>query len=184
MLVVLSQKIDPESSYEDKLFSLYHYPARYKNQIHEGDLFIYYQGNRYSKSQRYYFGTGTIGEIKTSDGENYYARLSGCERFKKTVPIYLPDGGYIEQLGYLSVRKNLNPPWQCSVRPISQEAFNYILNAAEFNMSHEPDINAQVEELKGKLKTAIKEFYLDGNISALDRIESISVAIKNSFKQL
>ena len=56
MLVILSQKVDSESSYEDELFKSYHYPSRYKNQLHKGDTFIYYQGNRYDKSQRYYFG--------------------------------------------------------------------------------------------------------------------------------
>lgn len=63
MPVILSQKVDSESSYADELFSLYHYPARYKNQLHEGDTFVYYQGNRYDKSRRYYFGTGTVGKI-------------------------------------------------------------------------------------------------------------------------
>lgn len=35
MLVILSQKVDSESSYADELFNSYHYPARYKNQLHE-----------------------------------------------------------------------------------------------------------------------------------------------------
>ena len=67
MFIILSQKIDTESSYSDEIFSTYHYPSRYKNQIHEGDTFVYYQGNRYVKDQRYYFGTGTIGRISSSD---------------------------------------------------------------------------------------------------------------------
>lgn len=70
MLVILSQKVDSESSYADELFNSYHYPAKYKNQLHKGDIFIYYQGNRYDKSQRYYFGVGSVGEIQTTDGEN------------------------------------------------------------------------------------------------------------------
>ena len=40
MLVILSQKVDSESSYADELFNSYHYPARYKNQLHKGDIFI------------------------------------------------------------------------------------------------------------------------------------------------
>ena len=36
MLVILSQKVDSESSYTDELFNSYHYPARYKNQLHNG----------------------------------------------------------------------------------------------------------------------------------------------------
>ena len=38
MLVILSQKVDSESSYTDELFNSYHYPARYKNQLHKGDI--------------------------------------------------------------------------------------------------------------------------------------------------
>lgn len=72
MLIILSQKIDSASEYSDELFKTYHYPARYKNQIHEGDIFVYYQGNRYVKEQRYYFGVGRIGKISTFDGENFY----------------------------------------------------------------------------------------------------------------
>lgn len=106
MLVILSQKVDTVSSYSDELFNSYHYPAKYRNQLHEGDIFIYYQGNRYDKSHRYYFGIGTVGEILTTDGENYYAKLLRCQQFEKKVPIYLPDGGYIEQLGYETVRNS------------------------------------------------------------------------------
>ena len=83
MYVILSQRIDFDSSYADELFNSYHYPSKYKNQLHKGDIFIYYQGNRYDKSQRYYFGVGTVGEIITSDGENYYAKLIDCQQFEK-----------------------------------------------------------------------------------------------------
>lgn len=94
MTIILSQKIDTESVYMgDEVFRTYHYPRRYRNQIHTGDVFVYYQGNRYDKSQRYYFGTGRIGNIKTEDEDNYYAGLLNVVRFKKKVPIYLPDGG-------------------------------------------------------------------------------------------
>ena len=119
MIIILSQKIDTESAYTgDEVFRTYHYPGRYRNQIHTGDVFVYYQGNRYDKSQRYYFGTGWIGNIKTEDEDNYYAELLNVVRFEKKVPIYLPDGGYVEQLGYDTVRKSINPPWQSSVRPL------------------------------------------------------------------
>lgn len=177
MLVVLSQKVDSESSYADELFNSYHYPAKYKNQLHKGDIFVYYQGNRYDKSQRYYFGVGTVGEILTSDGENFYAKLVDCQQFGKKVPIYLPDGGYIEQLGYESVRKSLNPPWQSSVRPLSQKAYDYILNAAGIQVAPENISDSSVEELKTKLKVAVREFYVEGDSSAIHRIESIASAI-------
>lgn len=180
MLVILSQKVDSESSYADELFNLYHYPAKYKNQLNKGDVFIYYQGNRYDKSQRYYFGVGTVGEIFTADGENYYARLLDCQQFEKKVPIYLPDGGYIEQLGYESVRKSINPPWQSSVRPLSQKAYDYILNAAGIRVAPEPPSDDSVDVLKDKLKIAVREFYVEGDSSAIHRIESIAAAISRA----
>ena len=175
MLVILSQKIDTTSSYSDELFNSYHYPAKYRNQLHEGDIFIYYQGNRHDKSHRYYFGIGTIGEILTVDGENYYAKLLNCQQFEKKVPIYLPDGGYIEQLGYETVRNSMNPPWQSSVRPLSQKAFDYILNAAGIQQA--PGKAESVDELKEKLKQAIRDFFLEKNNSAIHHIESIAAAI-------
>ncbi len=177
MLVILSQKVDSESAYSDELFNSYQYPARYKNQLHKGDVFIYYQGNRYEKSHRYYFGIGTIGEILTTDGENYYAKLLDCQRFEKKVPIYLPDGGYIEQLGYDTVRKSINPPWQSSIRPISQAAFDYILNAAGVQTAPKPAAGDSVEVLKEKLKTAVRDFYVEDNAAAIYRIESIAATI-------
>lgn len=180
MLVILSQKVDSESLYSDELFASYHYPARYKNQLHEGDIFVYYQGNRYDKSQRYYFGTGTVGKIRTMDGENYYAELTNCLHFKEKIPIYLPDGGYIEQLGYRSVRNNINPPWQSSVRPLSREAYDYILNAANINLAPEITDADSVDILKDKLKSAVKEFYVKGDFSAIYRIESIAATIGQS----
>ena len=177
MLVILSQKVDSESSYADELFNSYHYPAKYRNQLHKGDVFIYYQGNRFDKSQRYYFGVGTVGEILTTDGENYYAKLLDCQQFEKKVPIYLPDGGYIEQLGYDSVRKSINPPWQSSVRPLSQEAFDYILNAAGVQIAPTSTAAVSVDELKEQLKRSVRDFFVENDASAIHRIESISAAI-------
>ena len=130
MLIILSQRIDTDSDYSDEVFETYHYPSRYKNQIHEGNTFVYYQGNRYVKEQRYYFGVGTIGQITSFDEENYYASLINVRKFNNTVPIYLPDGKYVEQLGYETVRKSPTPPWQSSVRPLSQQAYDYIISAA------------------------------------------------------
>ena len=141
MLIVLSQKIDTESEYNDDVYKTYHYPRRYRNQIHEGDTFVYYQGNRYDKSQRYYFGMGKVGKITAEDEENYYADLLACQIFEKKVPINLPDGGHIEALGYETVRKRMNP-----------------LKAYE-----------SVPELKEELKKSIHSFYIgEKNDSLLD----------------
>lgn len=177
MLVILSQKVDSKSTYSDELFNSYHYPAKYKNQLRKGDIFIYYQGNRYDKSQRYYFGVGTVGEVLTTDGENYYAKLLDCQPFEKKVPIYLPEGGYIEQLGYSTVRNSINPPWQSSIRPLSQEAFNYILNAAGIQTVPNTTAAVSVDDLKEKLKRSIRDFFVEDDASAIHRIESISAAI-------
>jgi hypothetical protein len=66
MKIILSQRVDTISSYEDIPFSRYHFPKRYLNQIHQGDQFIYYQGNKGVKEQRYYFGCGVVGKSCTA----------------------------------------------------------------------------------------------------------------------
>ena len=165
MLIILSQKIDTESTYADEVFSSYHYPSRYKNQIHEGDTFVYYQGNRYVKEQRYYFGTGTVGKIETVDGENYYATLLNVMRFEKSVPIHLPEGEYVEQLGFETIRKSPSPPWQSSVRPLSKNAYEFILSHAG------KLIPAQkikpVKALEEDLKQSIRSYFLDRDNTAI-----------------
>lgn len=135
MKIVLSQRIDIESDYDDVPFSTYHFPKRYRNQIHPGDRFIYYQGNRFKKEHRYYFGCGVIGAVEPdTSGENYYAEILEGRRFSKGVPIYLPnDNGFIESLGFQDVRNRPNPSWQNSIRKISDEAFKTILNFAGIN---------------------------------------------------
>lgn len=180
MHVILSQKIDTMSSYSDDLFKTYHYPARYRNQLHVGDNFIYYQGNRYDKEQRYYFGTGIIGNIQTTDRESYYAELVQCRRFEKNVPIYLPDGGYVEQKDYASVRRSVNPPWQSSIRPLSKEAYDYITKMAgilEIQRSEE-----DTDSLKSVLKNAVKDFYVGGNNDAVLEIADIAKRIAHTLK--
>ncbi len=175
MLIILSQKIDTASPYSDEPFNSYHYPKKYRNQIHEGDIFVYYQGDRFEREHRYYFGIGTVGEILTTDGENYYAKLLNCQKFENKVPIYLPDGGYIEQLGYDTVRNSITPPWQSSIRPLSQEAFDYILNAAGVQTA--PQKAESISSLQDKLKNAVRDYFVGENLAAIHRIESIAAAI-------
>ena len=129
MLIVLSQRIDIEPLYNDIPFERYHFPDRYKNQIHKGDLFIYYQGNRHKREHRYYYGCGIISNIvHAPELGHYYALIIKGEKFSKNVPIYDPDGTYYECLDYNDVRNNLNPPWQSSIRKISETAFTAILS--------------------------------------------------------
>lgn len=163
MIIILSQKIDSDSIYSgDEVFKVYHFPARYRNQIHSGDTFVYYQGNRYDKSQRYYFGTGKIGEIRKKDDENYFAELLNVDQFERKVPIYLPNGGYVEQLGYETVRRSINPPWQSSIRPLSEVAYEYILQK-----SGEKEM---IERYDARLKKAIQNYYISKDKKAVLQI--------------
>jgi len=178
MLVVLSQRIDIESGYADELFKTYHYPSRYRNQLHEGDIFVYYQGNRYDRKQRYYFGTGVIAQISAADEENYYATLNNCKRFSQKIPIYLPDGGYVEQLSYQDVRKSITPPWQSSIRPLSEQAYNYILNHAD---ALEDIVCApSVEDMKEHLKKSIRSFFIEKDDAAVLEIGKAATAISKA----
>jgi len=132
MKIILSQRIDIESDYEDVPFSTYHFPKRHLNQIHTRDQFIYYQGSRFKKEYRYYFGCGVIGAIvPDATGEHFYAYILEGRRFPINVPIYLlGGGGFIESIGYEHVRNKPNPSWQYSVRRISDDAFFKILQLA------------------------------------------------------
>lgn len=177
MYVILSQKIDAESTYEDVLFKTYHYPSRYAKQLHPDDTFIYYQGDRRKKENRYYFGVGVIQDIVNTDDENYYATLTNCKRFPKKVPIYLPDNkGYIEQIGYESVRKHVNPPWQSSIRPISKDAFDLIISASGMDLQIETQFT--IDELKDSMKDSIRKFYREDNLESISDIVRYSTALE------
>lgn len=175
MIIILSQRIDYESGYSgDEVFSVYHYPRRYRNQIHSGDTFVYYQGNRYDKSQRYYFGAGKVGKITTIDDDNYCAQLIDVFRFHAKVPIYLPDGGYVEQLGYDTVRKSINPPWQSSIRPLSNEAYQYILNCAGGDDA--------ILKYESRLKKAVQNYFIGRDLNALIEIESLAKEMNSLYR--
>lgn len=169
MYIILSQRRDIESQYRDKLFSVYHFPSKYRKQIHVGDIFIYYQGDRYSKEHRYYYGTGRIRNIYFTDSENYYAELVDCYSFNSIVPIY-KGNGYIEQIDYQTIRKSPTPPWQSSIRSLSENAASYILAQANGLKSVE-GVNLRIE-LENELKTAIKNYYRNGDNSALKAVIS------------
>lgn len=172
MYIILSQRKDIEMSYSDSLYSVYHYPARYKNQIHEGDIFVYYQGDRTNKEHRVYFGTGEVGRIHTQDGISYYAELVNCQSFENEISIYLDgDPKYIETFGYETIRKSPIPPWQSSVRPLSEKAYQFIISHAgqltEISNSEEESV------LKEELKQSIKKYYLEGDMDGLKEAYSI-----------
>lgn len=181
--IVLSQKIDTESAYSDELFRLYHFPAKYARQIHEGDIYIYYQGDRYHRERRYYYGTGEVRKIISSDNESWYAELAGGEKFEIKVPIYLDNGGYVEQLGYSGNRKM--PSFQTSIRRISKEAYEYILTyAGKLTPVPAGRIGKGIyseEELNQKLMDAVSKYFLSRGTESLDEIISIAEALKNHF---
>lgn len=174
MYIILSQRKDLDFSYSDDLYAVYHFPARYKSQIRVDDIFVYYQGDRYNREHRVYFGTGRVSKIYTTDGESYYAELVECNAFENEVPIYLNDNqGYIEQFGYASVRKSPTPPWQSSIRPLSEDAYKYILSKAG-KLTAVATVN-DIERLKLDLKNAVKGYYLGGDFNCLnDMIEIAS----------
>lgn len=131
MPIILSQRIDTISGYKDIPYHLYHYPKRYRQQAKTGDIFIYYQGDRYKKENRYYFGYGVIGKIDVSeDGEEYFAQIIEGAPFPKKVPIYNPSGGFYESIGYNKVREKPTPAWQSSVRQLSEDAYKIIIKNA------------------------------------------------------
>ena len=155
---------------------MYHFPARYKSQIKAGDIFVYYQGDRYNREHRVYFGTGYVNKIYTVDGESYYAELIKCQSFENEVPIYLNDDqGYIEQFGYETVRKSQTPPWQSSIRPLSEAAYKYILSKAG-KLTSVASRN-DVERLKLDLKNAVKGYYLGDDINCLNDVIDIASKI-------
>jgi len=164
MKIILSQRIDIESDYEDVPFLTYHFPKKYRNQIHTGDRFIYYQGDRFKKEHRYYFGCGVIGAVEPdATGENFYAEILESQRFSKNVPIYLPESyGFIESIGYDQVRNKPNPSWQNSIRKVSDDAFLKILHLAN------------VDYDVGK-KTSL----LEAGIEALDVLRSLNSRYAN-----
>ena len=164
MKIILSQRIDIESDYEDVPFLTYHFPKKYRNQIHTGDRFIYYQGDRFKKEHRYYFGCGVIGAVEPdATGENFYAEILESRRFSKNVPIYLPESdGFIESIGYDQVRNKPNPSWQNSIRKVSDDAFLKILHLAN------------VDYDVGK-KTSL----LEAGIEALDVLRSLNSRYAN-----
>lgn len=135
MLIVLSQRIDIKSEYDDIPFSFYHFPKQYRNRIHLGDRFIYYQGDRWKKEHRYYFGCGVIGKVYAATNNTFYADILDGVNFSQKVPIYRPEGGFYESIDYSAVRAQPNPPWQSSIRPLSETAFFTILSTAKVDPS-------------------------------------------------
>lgn len=175
MLIILAQRKDTESVYDDTLFVEYQYPGRYRNAIHTGDHFVYYQGDRCHKEQRYYYGCGTIGKITLKEESIYYAELLDCKQFTRKVPIYC-EKTYYEKLDYQEVRIHENPPWQSSIRPISKRAYSEIMKVAGDLIPPHMEEHAMEEELKD----AIGNYYLSNDKDALKEIARLSAQLIDS----
>ena len=179
--IVLTQKKDFKSSYEDKLFQLYHFPAKYRSKINTGDTFIYHQGDKkqpVTKKVRYYYGMGVVGKIYSIDnGENYFAELINCKSFYNNVDIKNEDGEYWEQLGFEGKREK--PDWQNSIRNISEEAYKSIINAAGGMLNVTEDVD--IEALKSDLKLSIDSFYLENNHQSLVDVIALSLRLVQKY---
>ena len=191
MKIILSQRIDTESEYDDVPFSTYHFPKRYRNQIRPGDRFIYYQGNRFKKEHRYYFGCGVIGSVEPeASGDHYYAEILDGRKFSKVVPIYSPTGsGFLEGIGFGQVRNKPTPSWQNSIRKISDDAFLAILRLADVEddagkdssvLESETDalstlkhLNALYANTPPKERNRLAEKYLDRGSAVTDALKAL-----------
>ena len=177
--IVLSQAKDFKSEYDDVLFELYHFPARYRSTINTGDVFLYYQAKQGGSADvRYYYGTGVIGNIYSLDhGVTYYAELKDCKVFYNNVPNKFADGKYIEQLGFEG--KRVRPNWESSIRRLSDEAYSTIINMAGGLIPLSSDVG--IEETKVRLKDAVDAFYLREDKNALLDIISFSSQLMKKY---
>jgi hypothetical protein len=101
-------------------------------------VFVYYQGDSKKLENRYYFGCGVIGQItpdRAGDG-SLNAEIRFEVEFPRKVPIRLTsiEGRYYESIGFKTVRKSPNPPWQTSTRKLSVQAFERIIFDAGLNV--------------------------------------------------
>ena len=115
--VVLTQA--EESDYDDKEWSLYHFPRTYRSNIKEGSRFVYYR-----PGARCYFGMGRLGQVwrDRKRFDHWYAKLVCTREFPRPVP-------YQDRLGrYLERRQDISrPAFQRSARWIDQEIYYRIL---------------------------------------------------------
>lgn len=191
MKIILSQRIDIESDYDDIPFSTYHFPKRYKNQIRPGDQFIYYQGNRFKREHRYYFGCGVIGAVEpAASGDHFYAEILEGRKFPKVVPIYSTVGeGFLESIDFEQVRKKPVPSWQNSIRKVSDSAFSRILELADIQADFGKDssliesgadaisilrqLNARYADTSPKERCRMVQKYLDRGCAVTNALKSI-----------
>ena len=92
------------------------------------------------------------------------------------VPIYYPGNEkYIEQLGMTSERNS--PPWQSSIRPLSDEAYHYIISCS--GIENEDEENSY-DEIKELLKDSVRKLYRDNNDDAVLEIIEYAEKLKRA----
>ena len=76
------------------------------------------------------------------------------------------------------MRKSINPPWQSSIRPLSDQAYNYILNHA--GALEDIVCPSSVEDMKEHLKKSIRHFFVDKDDAAVLEIGKAATAISKA----
>ena len=84
----------------------------------------------------------------------------------------MEDGSYIEQLGYEGKRNA--PPWQSAIRTISEDAYDCIIKRAGDLILMPTE---KPEELREHLKTAIREYFLSNDRSAIIRVAALAAKL-------
>ena len=145
----------------------------YKLLIHPGDIYISCVVNRSNKSECYYEGIGTVGEILSTDDVMFYAKIENYRRFENRVSLALPDGKFVEHLG----RENtsLNPFTSSrTVRLLKNDAYDYILAAGgrQFPTAY-PSIS-DCTKLEDQLKNSIRAYFVGQTAASVFHIEQLS----------
>lgn len=152
---------------------MFSFDSLFKALIHPGDTYISCIVNRTNRSECFYEGIGTVGEILSTDGTVFYAKLEKYHRFENRVPLILPDGKFVEHLGRES--SALNP--FTSTRPVrllKSEAYDYILKRGGKQLMTVQPTKADCQKLEGLLKTAIRSYFVDQRSTSVFNVERIS----------
>lgn len=189
MPLILSQRIDIESDYDDTPFEVYHFPKQYKNKISPGDIFIYHQGDSRNSNNRFYFGFGVVGQISTTNNEDYFAEILEGKAFPSRVPLHYKPAQYYENIG-AGFDHRKKPDWQNAIRNISQETFDLILSAAKVeDMQTLLDIS-KIESVQEPLAFLymLNERYANYSTIKRDRIISAHIdrgtSVTNALKKI
>lgn len=160
-LIIVEQD---ESKWDDETGVKYNFPKNYKGRLTPGAKFIYYKGKMQHEKFRekrhsadpYYFGVGVVGAMYPNPDKvnEYYSDLLGYEEFENIVPTKI-DGEFIEEIPE-SQESNY---WRNSVREVSAEVFNKILEQA--NMSYESGFSLNEYSISAKIFDDVYEQYLE-----------------------